>query len=95
MRHLAKDLVAGDRAEQIVDGLEAVEIDYGDREGRRIGRALAGQQSNLVAQPVPVAEAGQLIGIGHRLKLVLAHLRQCWSGRAHRRILERILFTHS
>ena len=83
MRHLAEDLVAGARAEEIVDGLEAVEIGDADGEGRRVLLALLGDLAHLVAQAVEIAEPRQGVGIGHGMKISLGNIQRRMISRLH------------
>ena len=63
-RHLDQDVVAGLVAEQIVDRLEAVEVENADGKRRRIVGAVGDQAVDLVEEPPHVAEPGQRIGEG-------------------------------
>ena len=60
-RHLLQDVVARLAAEQVVDGLEAVEVEYADGKGCRIVRAIRDQAVDLVEEPALVAESRQRI----------------------------------
>ena len=66
---LDQDVVAGLAAEQIVDRLEAVEIEYADGERRGIVGAIADQALDLVMETTMIAQAGEGIGIGQFLAL--------------------------
>ena len=51
-------------AEQVVDRLEAVQVENADREGRRIVGAITDQAIDLVEEATMVAKSGQRIGEG-------------------------------
>ena len=54
-------VVAGLAAEQVVDRLEAVEVEDADRERRRVLGAIADQAIHLVVEAAMIAEPGQRI----------------------------------
>ena len=58
----SQDVVAGMVAEQVVDRLEAVEVEDADRERRGIVGAVADQPVDLVEEAAQVAEPGQRVG---------------------------------
>ena len=63
-RHLDQDVVAGLVAEQIVDRLEAVEVENADGEGRRVLGPIADQAVDLVEEAAMIAKPGQRIREG-------------------------------
>lgn len=83
MGDLTEDFIAGCRAEQIVDRLETVEVDDADGEGGRIAGTLSGDLQDLVPHAIAVAQSGQRIGIGHRLKLILTDGQESYVRRFH------------
>ena len=73
-RELAQDLVAGGVPEEVVDELEAVEVDIGEAE-----RPLAGDPGRLAQadlEPAPVQQAGQRVVVDEELELFLGLLSQ-------------------
>jgi hypothetical protein len=61
---LDQNVVTGLMAEQVVDRLEAVEVEDADGEGRRILGAVADQAVDLVLESTMIAEPRQGIGEG-------------------------------
>ena len=74
-RHLDEDVVARLAPEQVVDRLEAVEIEDADGEGRRIVGTIADQPVDLVEEAPMVAETGQRVGEREVLALPTVHGR--------------------